>query len=82
MGMDFRHQRWMLDFLTQLSEGSDFYGGKRVTLVVTADDLDPWRNVAQQFAVLKNKRWQEIGGRAELDASSELLLNEVWADES
>jgi ABC-type transporter Mla maintaining outer membrane lipid asymmetry ATPase subunit MlaF len=82
LGMDARHERWWLDFLIKLSEGSAFYGGKRVTIVATAENLQPWKDVAKQFAVLKNNRWQEIGGRAELDASGELSLNEVWADES
>lgn len=82
LGMDLRHQRWTLDFLTKLSDGSPFYGGKRMTILATADDIAPWKTVARQFAVLKNKQWREIGGRAELDASGELLLDEVWSDES
>lgn len=82
LGMDARHQRWWLDFLSKLSEGSAFYGGKRVTVVATTENFQPWKDVARQFAVLRNNRWQEIGGRAELDASNELMQNEVWADES
>ncbi len=81
LGMDFRHRRWTLDFLTALSEGSPFYGGKGITLVVTSEDIEPWKNVAQQFAILKNKQWQQIGGRAELAASGEPLLRELWAED-
>jgi ABC-type transporter Mla maintaining outer membrane lipid asymmetry ATPase subunit MlaF len=81
-GMAARHQRWWLDFLVKLSEGSVFYGGKRIVIVATTENFQLWKDVARQFAVLRNNRWQEIGGRAELDASGELLQNEVWADES
>lgn len=82
LGMDLRHQRWMLEFFSKLSEGCAFYGRKGITIVATADNLEPWKPFARQFAVLRNNRWHEIGGRAELEASSELLQNEVWADES
>ncbi len=81
LGLDLRHQRWTLDFLTKLSQGLAFYGGKRVTLVATAENVEPWKTVARQFAVLRNNQWREIGGRAELETSGE-LLQEVWADES
>ena len=80
-GMDVRHQRWTLDFLAKLSEGSAYYEGKPVTIVATTDNLEPWKDVARQFALLKNKRWQEIGGRAELAAGGEDLLQELWAED-
>jgi ABC-type transporter Mla maintaining outer membrane lipid asymmetry ATPase subunit MlaF len=80
-GMDFRHQRWWLDFLKQLSEGLAFNGGKPVTIVATADDPQIWKDVARQFAILKNNQWREIGGRAELDAAGEPLLRELWSEE-
>ena len=80
LGLDFRHQKWWLDFLKNLSEGSAFYDGKPVTIVVTTDNFQPWKDLARQFAVLKNNRWQELGGRAELDESDE-SLRELWAEE-
>lgn len=80
-GLDLRHQRWTLDFLAKLAEGSAFYGGKKLTILTTAENLEPWKDVARQFAILRNNQWQEIGGRAELEASGE-SLREVWADES
>lgn len=80
-GMDFRHQRWTLDFLTKLSEGSAYDGGRPLTIVATADNIEPWKTVAKQFALLKNNRWQELGGREELKAGSEGLLHEVWTEE-
>ncbi|MEO6035444.1 MAG: ATP-binding cassette domain-containing protein [Verrucomicrobiota bacterium] len=77
-GMDFRHQRWTLEFLAKLSEG--VVGGRPFTIVATADNIEPWKDVAKQFALLKNNRWQEIGGRTELASSSEALLQEVWTE--
>ena len=80
-GMDFRDQRWTLDFLTKLAEGSAFYGGRKVTVIVSADNLQPWKTVAKQFAVLKNNQWHEIGVRAELEMGREPLLRGLWAEE-
>ncbi|MEP6662433.1 MAG: ATP-binding cassette domain-containing protein [Verrucomicrobiota bacterium] len=67
-GMDFQHQEWWVDFLGKLAEGCPFYGGKKVTLVVTADNLAPWKNIARHFVVLKNNQWNELGGREALEA--------------
>ena len=80
LGLDFRHQRWTLDFLSRLSAGGALYDGKKVTIVATTDNLQAWRAVGQQFALLKGKRWKELGGRAGLEASG-ALLNDVWADD-
>lgn len=57
-GADAQHAAWWLEFLGRLSAGHDLMPGKRaVTLVVTADDLQPWRNRARQFAVLRDGRF-------------------------
>ncbi|MEO5804787.1 MAG: ATP-binding cassette domain-containing protein [Verrucomicrobiota bacterium] len=80
LGLDLRQQKWWLDFLKNLSEGSAFYDGRPVTIVVTTDNFQPWKELARQFAILKNNRWHELGGRAELDASDE-SLQELWAEE-
>ena len=58
-GADAQHAAWWLEFLGRLSAGHDLMPGKRaVTLVVTADDLQPWRNRARQFAVLRDGRFE------------------------
>lgn len=58
-GADAQHTAWWLEFLGRLSAGDDLMPGKRaVTLVVTADDLQPWRNRARQFAVLRDGRFE------------------------
>ena len=80
-GLDFRHQRWTLDFLSKLSEGCPYYGGKKITIVATADNLQAWRNVGEQFALLQENQWKELGGRTDLEANGEALRHEAWTDE-
>jgi len=56
-GADPRHTEWWLKFLGELSHGHDWMPEKRATtLVVTADDVRPWRGLARQFAVLRDGR--------------------------
>lgn len=58
-GLDVRDAGWWLDFLAQLSVGHDYMPDKRpATLVVTADDVRPWRDRAKQFAVLRAGRFE------------------------
>ncbi|MGI8966560.1 MAG: ATP-binding cassette domain-containing protein [Limisphaerales bacterium] len=66
MGLELRHRKWWLDFLADLSHGISFTKNQPLTLVVTTDDLPLWMQQGNQFAVLKKKRWQVLGGRAEL----------------
>jgi ABC-type transporter Mla maintaining outer membrane lipid asymmetry ATPase subunit MlaF len=76
-GLDLRHRGWWLDFLDQLSKGHDWMNGRPVTLVVTADDLRPWRNRARQFAVLKNERFVVIGSWDQVEADGDELVREL-----
>lgn len=78
-GLDLRHRGWWLDFLDQLSRGHSWLEGRPVTLIATADDLRPWRTRAGQFAVLKNKRFNVLGGREQLETASQELLQELLA---
>ena len=80
-GLELRHRRWWLDFLRQLSAGIAFTNSKPVALVVTTDNLEIWADQARQFAVLKNNRWHVLGGQAELRASNETLVRELWSDD-
>jgi ABC-type transporter Mla maintaining outer membrane lipid asymmetry ATPase subunit MlaF len=81
-GLDLRHANWWLNFLEQLNKGCDFMGGRAVTLVVTAEDLRPWRNRARQFAVLKNKRLVVLGNWAQVEAASAEMVHELMIPES
>jgi putative ABC transport system ATP-binding protein len=80
-GLESRHRRWWLDFLGKLSEGSPETNVRPITLVVTADDLQPWMDRARQFAVLNKNRWLLLGGQADLKQTHEPLLRELWADD-
>ncbi len=53
-GLDPRQQEWWLAFLKELSS--------RLTLVVTADHLEPWHGVGRQFARLVEGRWERAAG--------------------
>ena len=80
LGLDLRHRRWWLDFLKQLSEKSP-WNGKPVTLAVTADDLHPWIDQAQRFAVIKKNQFLLLGDSHELKTNHEGILRELMADD-
>lgn len=80
-GLDLRHANWWLNFLNQLSAGHEFMNGRRMTLVVTAEDLRPWRNLACHFAVLKKKRFIVLGQTPQLAGHVEPLVRELLAED-
>jgi phospholipid/cholesterol/gamma-HCH transport system ATP-binding protein len=81
VGLEVRHRRWWLDFLSQLSTGIDYMDRKPVTLVVTSDDFHAWHNQGRQFALLSSRGWMCLGGRDELKGSPDPLLRELLPDE-
>jgi phospholipid/cholesterol/gamma-HCH transport system ATP-binding protein len=79
-GADVREAGWWLSFLTQLSAGHEFMPDRRATtLVVSADDLSPWRERAKQFAILRDGRLETLGDRAQLAAAADSLVKELLA---
>jgi len=80
-GMDFRHSQWWLKFLGNLSSGHSFFGGRKMTLVLTAEDLRPWRNRATHFAVLQQRKMTVLGQRSVLAGHAEPLVKELLAEE-
>jgi len=81
-GLDPRDAGWWLDTLGALAAGHPIVDGKPLTLVVTGDDLRPWRTRARQFAVLKDQQFIPLGQRADLDGHHEPLLQELLPSES
>ena len=73
--------RWWRDFMAQLAGGHEVLNGRPVTLVIACHDLRPWADQGKQFAVLKQKRWRSVGGRADLTCGDEPLLHELLATE-
>jgi len=52
-----------------------------MTLVIACHDLRPWVDQGKQFALLKQRRWLDVGSRAALTRSDEPLLHELMATE-
>ncbi len=80
-GLDLRHAYWWLDFLGQLSAGGGFLKGRRMTLVATGEDLRPWKERADHFAILKQGRLLTVGRRSALAGHCEPLVRELLAEE-
>jgi phospholipid/cholesterol/gamma-HCH transport system ATP-binding protein len=76
--LSLRECRWWLDFLRQLQE-SRRAQGKPLTLVASADDFRGWAGAASRFAVVEGGRFQVVGGRDELSASAEPVVQEFLA---
>ncbi len=78
-GLGGRHRQWLLDFLNQLWTGHPAFGGLKMTIVVTADDLRPWRNPQRKFAVLDEKIFSIVGSWSNLAESREHIVKELLA---
>jgi ABC-type transporter Mla maintaining outer membrane lipid asymmetry ATPase subunit MlaF len=76
-GLDPRDTGWWMETLDALATGHPIVGGRPLTLVVTGDDLRPWRQRARQFAVVRDGTFIEVGGRTDLERHPEPLLREL-----
>lgn len=77
LGVDPRQGRWWIDFLCSLA--GEKAGEKRKTVVVATDDLRPWKDVARQFALIKNKEWVAVGSREELTQYKDPIVHELMS---
>lgn len=68
-GIDPRQGRWWLDFLCT--------AGKTKTIIVAVDDLRPWLEVGTQFALLRKRHFEVLGGRGHVQNSSDPLVREL-----
>lgn len=78
-GLDPRQTRWWLDTLDALNAGHPGFARRPLAMVATTDDLRPWQERAQQFALLQGRRWLALGGRKEMSTSGEPALREFLA---
>jgi ABC-type transporter Mla maintaining outer membrane lipid asymmetry ATPase subunit MlaF len=78
-GLGARHLQWWLRFLDQLSRGHEFFGGRPLTIVASADDLRPWRNARRKFALLHDKKFIPLGGWNEVEAANDSIVKELLA---
>jgi osmoprotectant transport system ATP-binding protein len=76
-GIDPRQRRWWLDFLCQLNQGHPAFGKRKITVVVGADDLIPWRDTAARFAVISERKLRIVGGREEVRAARDSAVQEL-----
>jgi phospholipid/cholesterol/gamma-HCH transport system ATP-binding protein len=76
--LSLRECRWWLDFLRQLQENHRAQG-KPLTLVASADDFRGWADVASHFAVVEGGRFHAVGGREQLSASTEPVVQDFLA---
>ena len=75
-GLELRHRRWWHDFLCRLSSGKVYKSGRKVTLVITTDDVYPWMEYASHFAILKERRMSVIGNASQFKEQQE--LRDMW----
>lgn len=76
-GLDPRDAAWWIEKLEALAAGHPLLDGRPLTLVVTGNDLRPWRRSARQFALLQDRSFVTLGDRPSLDAQSQPMLNEL-----
>jgi phospholipid/cholesterol/gamma-HCH transport system ATP-binding protein len=76
-GLDPRDAWWWLEFLSQVWHGHPLMGGKPLTIIASADDLWPWRDRANRFAMLKEKRFIALGDGPSLAVHHDPLLQEL-----
>ena len=72
--------RWWLDFLRQLHENRRTKG-KPLTVVASADGFRGWADLADQFAIVADGRFQVVGGREQLSASAEPVVQDFLVKE-
>ena len=79
-GLGVRHRQWLLQFLDQLWQGHEWFGGRPMTLVATTDDLRPWRHAGRKFAVLHEQSFSVAGGWNEVASSASPTVIELLAE--
>lgn len=81
-GLDPRHRQWWRRLMRQLSQGHPFLGGRPLTLVVTAQDLSPWRVEGRNYAYLARDEWHLAGGLNDLRNSPDPVVQDLLSGQS
>jgi hypothetical protein len=76
-GLDPEDAAWWLDLLGTLSAGHAWYERRPTTLVVTGDNLQPWRSKARHFGVIRNGRLQTGPREHLLERSGKMSMQEL-----
>ncbi len=80
--LDPRNVRWWVNFLGSLARGHEHFQGKKIAVVLTAEDFRPWLEVGTHFGTLANRKWRAFGSKQELTSSTEPLIREMLSDVS
>lgn len=80
-GLDPRHTYWWLKFLDELMRESATKNGKKLTLIVSGDDLRPWRRHANRVACLHQQQLLVLGDWTNVAASEESIVKELLREE-
>lgn len=67
--VDPRQGRWWLEFLCEAH--------KTLTVIVATDDFRAWMDVGKQFAVVRERQLELVGGREEMRQSKDALVREL-----
>lgn len=73
-GLDPADAAWWLETLASLAAGHTILGGRPLTLVVTGNDLRPWRGRARQFALLQDQSFIALDPSTGLDSLGQPAL--------
>ena len=76
-GLGAHHAKWWLNFLDQLWRGHEFFGGKPMTIVATAEDLRAWKNDSRRFALLRDKKFGLLGSWKSVAADDDTIVMEL-----
>jgi len=79
-GLGARHRQWLLQFLDQLQRGHGWFDARPLTLVVTTDDLRPWRHGQRKFAVLHEGDFSVLGSWSEVESACHTAVKELLAE--
>lgn len=78
-GLDLRHLHWWLNFLRRWH--AEQTPERPRTVIVTVEDLRPWREMNCHFALLKKKKFIALGHRPKFAGHEEPLIKELLAEE-
>jgi phospholipid/cholesterol/gamma-HCH transport system ATP-binding protein len=76
-GLDPRHTWWWIEFLRGLSTGHDCMKQRPLTLIVTTEDLRPWRDFGAHFAILQDRRFTPLGRHDNIAGQPQPLVREL-----
>jgi phospholipid/cholesterol/gamma-HCH transport system ATP-binding protein len=80
-GLDPRHRWWWIEFLRGLSAGHECMKQRPVALIVTTEDLRPWRNFGAHFAILQDRRFTVLGRQNDIASHTQPLVKELLAEQ-